>query len=169
MFKCKLSHKGKCMHGSFQNYPCYGYKDDCNYYISDYTPTTALGTIKMNNNPDNWEKYTNINIHKTTKEHLINSGVNPTDIDKIDIYKKAIEKYGIKSQIIKTIEELSELQKELCKALAHNGNDQNIREEIADVEIMIEQMRIIFSISYEKIQIAKTVKIERLRRRLEDV
>ena len=86
-----------------------------------------------------------------------------------DIYKKAIQKYGIKLQTIKAIEELSELQKELCKAIVGNGNNENISEEIADVQIMIEQIKIMWGITYEKIEYIKKEKIERLKKRLEDV
>lgn len=59
-------------------------------------------------------------------------------------YKKLIEKFGAKNQIIVAIEELSELQKELCKYLRDKTNIRNISEEIADVEIMLEQLKLIF-------------------------
>ena len=51
-----------------------------------------------------------------------------------EFYKKILDIYKWK-QVIVAIEELSELQKELCKSLRGDTNYDNIIEEIADVEI----------------------------------
>ena len=40
-------------------------------------------------------------------------------------------------------EEMAELQKELCKAARGKDNREQIAEEIADVEIMLEQMKVL--------------------------
>ena len=70
-------------------------------------------------------------------------------MDKAQIYKAFSEQHGIKNQMIKVIEELAELQKELCKYSLYNQEKDsfsiltNICEEIADVEIMLEQLKII--------------------------
>lgn len=66
-----------------------------------------------------------------------------------EIYKRMIEKFGKEAQTIVAIEELSELQKELCKHLRYlkNGLLRDISpivEEIADVKIMLEQLELIF-------------------------
>ena len=45
------------------------------------------------------------------------------------------------------MEECSELIKELSKAIRGKANGVNIAEEIADVEIMLEQIKLHFSIS----------------------
>lgn len=60
-------------------------------------------------------------------------------------YKKLIDKFGIETQITVCIEELSELQKELCKYLRGKNNTLEISEEMADVKIMFEQLEFIFS------------------------
>lgn len=64
-----------------------------------------------------------------------------------DVFKAAIEVFGEAAQVTMVFEEMSELQKELCKWI-RNGNSveltQDIAEEIADVEIMIDQMKLIF-------------------------
>lgn len=71
---------------------------------------------------------------------------------KTRIFKELIDKYGDK-QVIVAIEELSELQKELCKYLRGKGNIENITEELADVQIMIEQMQMLFNIdSYDLVR-----------------
>ena len=61
-----------------------------------------------------------------------------------EIYNRIIEKYGKEAQTIVAIEELSELQKALCKYLRGQDNFENIVEEIADVKIMLEQLELIF-------------------------
>jgi NTP pyrophosphatase (non-canonical NTP hydrolase) len=64
--------------------------------------------------------------------------------------------YGHQKQKIKVIEELAELTKAICK------NDiENINEELADVEIMLQQLKIIFDIDQNKIEKLKQDKIER--------
>lgn len=83
----------------------------------------------------------------------------------ISTYKKLFDKYG-KKQLIVAIEELSELQKELCKYLRGNGNVANITEEIGDVEIMIEQLKFYFSIDKDLLERLKQGKIERTKERL---
>lgn len=58
------------------------------------------------------------------------------------IYKKLEEQNGRNNQIIKAIEEMSELIKELTKMLGKDTytNNKNICEEIADAKICIEQL-----------------------------
>ena len=51
--------------------------------------------------------------------------------NKHSVLKRAIEKYGNVLQIVVAIEELSELQKELCKAI-RNGIDQVDRQKLID-------------------------------------
>lgn len=61
-----------------------------------------------------------------------------------EIYRAAIEKYGDNHQMMMCIEEMSELTKELCKNIRGRNNKEQIAEEIADVQIMLEQMKILF-------------------------
>ena len=90
-----------------------------------------------------------------------------------EIMQKAIDTYGVENQIIKTVEELSELSQALCKFLTkpYTESDRtildNIYEEMADVEIMLEQCKMIFYESEDKINDYKKKKIKRLERRLE--
>lgn len=69
------------------------------------------------------------------------------------LYEKIIEKFGRGCQTTKALEELSELIQAICKYKSHlysgNLNDMNadldnITEEMADVEIMLEQLKIIY-------------------------
>lgn len=88
-------------------------------------------------------------------------------INKKEVYKKALETWGREAQITMVFEEMSELQKELCKALRGNQVTGNIAEEIADVEIMLEQMKLLFEIE-GLVRANKIYKLERLDERLED-
>ena len=59
------------------------------------------------------------------------------------IYCEALNKWGAEAQTLMVFEEMSELQKELCKHARGKDNREAIAEEIADVQIMLEQMMIL--------------------------
>lgn len=79
-------------------------------------------------------------------------------------YIQLIDNFGKRSQVIVAIEELSELQKELCKYLRDDMDLSNIIEEMADCEIMLEQLKLIFGNSKE-VERVKAYKIKRTRER----
>ena len=60
--------------------------------------------------------------------------------DNQPVYAAALEKFGGKMQATVCIEELAELQKELCKYIRSGGDPDYIAEEIADVLITVDQM-----------------------------
>lgn len=70
---------------------------------------------------------------------------------KKDLYEDLIMKYG-EAQVVVAIEELSELQKELCKSLRGKENKNAILEEMADVYIMLDQMKIWFMLDDAEIE-----------------
>lgn len=84
---------------------------------------------------------------------------------KTRIFKELIDKYGDK-QVIVAIEELSELQKELCKYLRGKGNVEHITEELADVWIMINQMQMLFKIDSYDLEQKIDEKVLRTKERL---
>ena len=86
-------------------------------------------------------------------------------MEREDIYNLALEKYGPASQLFMVFEEMSELQKELCKAVRGKANGDHIAEEIADVKIMLAQMQILFGNS-EKVEEYTSAKLKRLAERL---
>ena len=63
-----------------------------------------------------------------------------------DTYAEAVRAYGKQSQLVMAMEEMSELTKELSKNLRGADNAKALAEEIADVEIMLEQLKVIFRI-----------------------
>lgn len=82
-----------------------------------------------------------------------------------EIMRQLLAKYGEK-QVIVAMEELSELQKELCKALRNKGNKEHLIEEFADVCIMLEQMKIYFDLDEKEVNKVINEKIERTKARL---
>lgn len=81
------------------------------------------------------------------------------------VYRKAIDKYGAIHQIIKAVEEMSELTKELCKYLDAKPDIDHIAEEIADVEITLAQLKMILHCE-DQIEDWRLKKVERLEERI---
>lgn len=89
------------------------------------------------------------------------------------VYEHAIDKYGIKPQMMMVIEEMSELTKAICKFFRvpgylepDDGVIDAIAEETADVTIMLEQLRLILGIN-DNVCEHMDKKIERLAERLD--
>lgn len=82
-------------------------------------------------------------------------------IERTKTYIQLFKKYGEIVQLVVAIEELSELQKELCKDLRGKGKRENIIEEIADVSIMLEQLYLIYNIENYEVDEMFDKKIER--------
>lgn len=81
---------------------------------------------------------------------------------------RLLDHYGIDNQINQTIEELSELIQALTKYKRGLYTIDNISEEIADVEIMIKQIKLALSIDQEDVESIMIRKIERQLKRITD-
>jgi NTP pyrophosphatase (non-canonical NTP hydrolase) len=77
-------------------------------------------------------------------------------------FKKIIEKYGVKNQIEMAKEELAEL----IVALSHKERGriplEYVIEEIADVTIMLEQLKVIYDVDLKYLQTIINAKLCRL-------
>ena len=82
-----------------------------------------------------------------------------------DIYRAALEKWGADAQTLMVFEEMAELQKELCKNARGKDNRGSIAEEIADVQIMLEQMIALHN-RRAMVRTYKAAKLDRLKERL---
>lgn len=75
-----------------------------------------------------------------------------------DIMLRAIHRYGEAAQIDMAVEEMAELTKALCKVkratpgATTTAAIANVIEEIADVQIMLDQLRLIFSRSTDEVE-----------------
>lgn len=74
------------------------------------------------------------------------------------VCQKAIYTYGAEHQQVKALEELGELSSAIARSII--GGEHNVEEEIADVEIMLVQLRLMFTA--KDIDELKTKKLERL-------
>lgn len=72
------------------------------------------------------------------------NSVNMTNEREAKILEGAIAKFGTQAQIAKAVEELNELAAELARHLNGQAKVENIREEMADAFIMLNQMEMIF-------------------------
>ena len=85
----------------------------------------------------------------------------------IEIYREALRRWGPEAQMLMAFEEMSELQKELCKAARGKQNKAEIAEEIADVQIMLGQMILLHDCA-DEVEEQKARKLERLEGRLQN-
>lgn len=79
---------------------------------------------------------------------------------KDDIYAKAVKLWGYNFQVLIAIEEMAELTDALIKHHRNRVTDRDVINEIADVQIMMEQMAFIFG--RREVEIKKSVKLQRL-------
>ena len=82
-----------------------------------------------------------------------------------ELYRKAIERWGIDGQIKQTIEECAELITVLCHKDRGRADWIQVAREVADVEIMCSQLREI--IGHEIVDQCKEEQLERLQREIE--
>ncbi len=83
-----------------------------------------------------------------------------------DVIQKAIDTYGKDAQLWMVIEEMSELSKEICKFKRGKDNFLEIADEMADVYIMLEQLKRLCAVPQDLIQQRIDFKFDRLRKRL---
>lgn len=85
-----------------------------------------------------------------------------------EIFERALDKWGIRAQTMMVFEEMAELQKEICKNWRGANNADQIAEEIADVEIMLAQLKMIYGIA-DDARRYKEQKLKRLVDRLQEL
>ncbi|KFK92785.1 MULTISPECIES: hypothetical protein [unclassified Serratia (in: enterobacteria)] len=85
-------------------------------------------------------------------------------MDKLALYRQALQVFGYDKQLCKLAEEASELAAESNRLLNHQGLERRLACEMADVEIMIEQFR--HNGLASLIDFHKQQKLERLAKRL---
>ena len=102
----------------------------------------------------------------TTDSADVGGGV-PDAPDGDETCRAALETFGKSSQMQVAIEEMSELTKELCKNGRGQENATHIAEEIADVEIMLQQMVMLFDCAGQ-VETFRRYKLERLAERIKE-
>lgn len=85
---------------------------------------------------------------------------------KDEILKKAVKTFGHTLQIYVATEEMGELIQALSKDLRGKGNHLNILEEVVDVQLMLDQLKIIYGFEPITIESMTNRKLEKLAYRL---
>lgn len=107
-----------------------------------------------------------VNPEPVTHGHMsLLSDWKRTENDKA-VLELALSTYGPRLQTLVAIEEMAELQKELVKHERGADNVPRIAEEIADVQIMLDQMTILFDCA-DAVQNLHSAKVARLAKRLD--
>lgn len=73
-----------------------------------------------------------------------------------DLCWQVLSKYGCEYQMGMVIEECAELQKAVCKIWRDDGHitdahDENLREELVDVQVMLQQMFLVLKMDVDEI------------------
>ena len=84
------------------------------------------------------------------------------------IMAEIINYYGHEPQKMMLLEEMAELQKEICKDMRYDPDLEAITEEVADVLIMLEQIQMMYRISETRLHQITNIKLRRQLRRIED-
>jgi len=82
--------------------------------------------------------------------------------------EEILRHYSSEAQIVKSIEELAELQAELARLLIKQGDVKKTTSEIADVLIMVNQLTIILDITPEDLENWIKFKIDRQLERIRE-
>lgn len=90
------------------------------------------------------DKYKNDCRKVGADEYWDDRALTPIDVRKLNLCKTILKYYPHKDQMFMAVEEMAELQKAVSKAYRGKPDLNNIAEEIADVEIMLEQLKQIF-------------------------
>ena len=78
-----------------------------------------------------------------------------------DIYKRAIEKWGVRLQVDQLIEECAEVIEAVSHYRRGKCSIDEVREELADLQIMLRQMRLIYGADrFDKIMAEKVNGLE---------
>ena len=86
----------------------------------------------------------------------------------MDTYERALKTWGKDAQMLQVIEEMSELTKEILKNI-NRGKDNvsEIIEETADVEIMLQQLKVCYGIN-QQVETYKKEKLQKIEKRLDE-
>ena len=88
------------------------------------------------------------------------------DLETRYVLYEALSYKGCMDQFMVAIEEMAELQKELCKTFRSKANINAIEEEIADVQIMLWQLEMVFG--EDRISEHIKEKVDRIEKRIKE-
>ncbi len=159
---------------SFTPQPGTGYKNQGGGIFDCIATTEQSDVFIMRNRASGWTfnahgvgiyEDNSIDWNYSTNGHFESASGQQTTLDLDKILKNAVQTWGKEAQTDMMIEEMAELTKEILNE--RRGREHNIAEEMADVQIMLAQMEIIFQNSKEVGRIFWE-KVARLDQRLHD-
>lgn len=83
--------------------------------------------------------------------------------EQADILKKSIEHNGTETELVIIMEELSELIQQVSKRYRGKNYAMHLLEEMADVYICLDELKLMTGITDHDIEVAMSVKFERIR------
>lgn len=86
--------------------------------------------------------------------------------ERISLYERAIEQWGVTAQVFMVMEECGEMLDKLAKINRNRSTDEEVRTELVDVYILMEQMAVVFG-GYDKFEEELERKLVRLKDRLD--
>lgn len=104
----------------------------------------------------------------TRKYRKYMSGAMPRN-DCVDILKKNITLNGVETEWVIIMEELSELIQEVSKHYRGKGCSMHLLEEMADVYICLDELKLITGIDDRDIMAAVSVKMDRIKKRYSEI
>lgn len=110
-----------------------------------------------------------MNLDDFTREYWKYIGGAMPKNEQNDILKKSIEFNGMETERVIIMEELSELIQEVSKHYRDKGNIMHLLEEMADVYICLEELKLMTGIDNHDIEAAMSVKLNRLRKRYSEI
>ena len=125
--------------------------------------TTRIITIELTQlNPKYTAEHVKTYLTEDLSKDFDDVHVTVKDFVRDDIYTDAVNTFGVRNQVSKAVEELMELGHALVRTLQHEPS--NVLEEMADVEIMLEQLKRIFGDTEQM----KDMKLFRLQSKIYD-
>lgn len=107
-----------------------------------------------------------MNINEFTKEYNERYGQKIDRRQMIDILTRNYQDYGVERELVIIMEELSELIQQVSKTYRHEEDPMHLLEEVADVYICLEQLRMVANITPDALDAAMLVKLNRIKERL---
>lgn len=86
-----------------------------------------------------------------------------------ELLTKAVNHYGIEAQLLMCVEEMAELTQAISKVLRGKVDINNLQEEIADVEICLEYVKMVYGVDKSVIEMWKDFKLDRLEKNLKEI
>lgn len=87
-------------------------------------------------------------------------------MENAELYRAAIKAWGAEAQTKMVFEEIAEFQEAICKCGRGRDTAEHVAEEIADVQIMLEQMAVLYGVE-NAVADYREIKLARLASRVE--